>query len=194
MAVRYNRSFDSFSCQKSQRHGHCPIVRMSINRASTIIRFASCKIYVPIDCRHPLMRYWQPLGAETIVTRSLLRPENERQRSVNNFRSCGVGNQRIARLIEYITALFTALIGKNTIYHRKIMDFKIVDIANFKSCKTTLLAVEYTMLIRHYYQSAKTRAVYESIDGPAGQPSDNLPNSDRFGDFHWTITELTVRV
>lgn len=64
------------------------------------------------------------------------------------------------------------------------MDFKIVDIANFKSCKTTLLAVEYTMLIRHYYQSAKTRAVYESIDGPAGQPSDNLPNSDRFGDFH----------
>jgi len=34
------------------------------------------------------MGYWHPLGAKTAATRSLQQPENDRQRSINNFRSC----------------------------------------------------------------------------------------------------------
>jgi len=56
------------------------------------------------------------------------------------------------------------------------------------------LAVEYTILIRQYYQAAKTRASYEYIDGPAGWLSDNLHNLDGLEDYHWTAPELMVRV
>jgi len=58
---------------------------MSVNGASMIVSFASWVRYVPIGCRHPFIKYWQPLLAETTVTRSLRHPENERQRSVNDF-------------------------------------------------------------------------------------------------------------
>jgi len=40
----------------------------------------------------------------------------------------------------------------------------------------------------------KNRSLYESSDGPGGQPAGNLPNSDGLGDLHWTILELTVWV
>jgi len=33
---------------------------MSVKGASTIFSFASLVIYVPIGCRHPFMKYWQP--------------------------------------------------------------------------------------------------------------------------------------
>jgi hypothetical protein len=58
---------------------------MSVNRASTIFSIASWVSYVPIGCSHPFMRYWQPLVAKTTATCSLRHPENERQRSVNDF-------------------------------------------------------------------------------------------------------------
>jgi hypothetical protein len=41
--------------------------------------------------------------------------------------------------------------GKNT-------ESKINDITNCKTSKKRLLAVEYTISIRYYYQKAKTRA------------------------------------
>ena len=44
--------------------------------------------------------------------------------------------------------------------------------------QNTLLVVENTILIRYYLQTPKTRALYESMSGPAGWPSDNPPNSD----------------
>jgi len=68
------------------------------------------------------------------------------------------------------------------------MDSKIIDIANCKTCKNSLLATEYLILIIYYYQTAKTRALYESSDGPA----DNPPNLDGWGDYNWTIPESTV--
>jgi len=94
------------------------------------------------------MRHWQPLRAKTTVTPSLPHSENERQPSVNNFWFCIFGNQGIAGIFEHITELLTTLIGKNKIYERKNPDFKIIDIAHCKTCKNTLLAVEYANLIR----------------------------------------------
>jgi len=32
------------------------------------------------------------------------------------------------------------------------------------------------------------------MDGPAGRPADNLPNSDWLVVYYWTVPELTVRV
>jgi len=40
----------------------------------------------------------------------------------------------------------------------------------------------------------KTRPIYETTDGPTGRPGYNLPNSDGFGDFHWTLLERIVRL
>ena len=81
---------------------------------------------------------------------------------------------------ELITELLTTFIGKNTTYKRKNTDSKIIDMANCKTCKKRLLAAEYAILVRYYYQTAKARALYESTDGPA----DNPPNSDGLGDLH----------
>jgi len=58
---------------------------MSVNGASTIISFASWVSYVLIGCRHPFMRYWQPLLAKTTATRSLQHPENERHQGIKDF-------------------------------------------------------------------------------------------------------------
>ena len=118
----------------------------------------------------------------------------ERQHSVNSFWSCIFGNQVITCIYRLITQQLTALIGKNTIYTRKNMDSKIIDIAICKTCKKWLLNIESVVMIRYYYQTAKTRALYESTDGPAWQPTYSPPNSDWLGDVHWTVPQLTVRV
>jgi len=158
VAVMYNRCTGSLDWQKWNRQGHCPIQRMSVNRVSKIVGFASRVIYVPIGWSHLLRGYWQPWVARTTARSSLRCPGNEHQRSVNNFCSCIFGNQGITRLFEHITELLTASIGKNTIYQRTNTDSKIIDIAHCTICTNTLLAVECTILIRHYDQSEKTRA------------------------------------
>jgi len=48
--------------------------------------------------------------------------------------------------------------------------------------------------IRYTYGTAKTKALKESTDVPAGQPADDPPNSDRFWEIHLTVPEWTVRV
>jgi len=48
--------------------------------------------------------------------------------------------------------------------------------------------------MRYYYQTAKTRALYESTDGLTGQLTDNPPNSARLAKFHWTVLELPLQV
>ena len=75
-------------------------------------------IYFPNGCRHPFIKYWQPLLAKTTPTWSLPQPENECQQSVNSFRCRIIGNQRIALISVVITELLTAMIDKNTIYQR----------------------------------------------------------------------------
>jgi len=104
--------------EKLQRHARCRILTMSVNGASTMYSLESWVIYFPNGCRHPFIKYWQPLLAKTTPTWSLPQPENECQQSVNSFRCRIIGNQRIALISVVITELLTAMIDKNTIYQR----------------------------------------------------------------------------
>jgi len=167
---------------------------MSVDGASTTCCFESWVLYFPIGCSHPFIKYWQPLLATTTSTCSLPHPENARQRSVNSFSCCMFGNQGITLSSTFITELLTAVMDKNTMYQRYNTDSKLIDIACCKACKNTSLVVENAILIRYYSHTPKARALIESLDGPAGQPADNLPNSDGFEVYHRTVPELTVQV
>jgi len=112
----HNQCIGSFYRQKRQQHAHHPILRMSINGASTILSFASWVMYDLIGCRHPFIRYWQPLQAKTTAICSLPQPDNERQRSIDNFSCCIFGYQGIAQIFAFIMELMTALMGQNKIY------------------------------------------------------------------------------
>jgi len=65
--------------EKLQHHARCRILGMSMHGVSTIFSFKSWVIYFPIGCRHPFIKYWQPLLAQTTATCSLPHPENECQ-------------------------------------------------------------------------------------------------------------------
>jgi len=78
--------------------------------------------------------------------------------SVNDFWTCILGDQGIAWIHELRTTLLTTFIGKNPTYKRKNLDSEIIDIMKCKTGKTKLLAVEYAISIRYYYQPAKARA------------------------------------
>jgi len=156
--------------------------------------FVSWVCYVPIGCRHPFMRYWQPLLAKTTATCSLRRPENERQQSVNSSRTCIFRNQGVVQIFACITVSLTTLLGKNNIYWRWNTDTKLINIANCSTSKSTLMVAENAILISYYQHTANTRAIYESIDGPAERPSDNPPNSDGMRVYHGTVPEWAVEV
>jgi len=64
------------------------------------------------------------------------------------------------------------------------MDSKRIDIAICKTWKRRLLATEYVILVKYYYQTVQARSLYESTDGPAGRPADNPPNAEVLGDLH----------
>jgi len=150
---------------------------MNVNSVSTMFSIASWVIYVLIGCIHSFMRYWQLLEAKITTTCFLPHSENKRQHSVNSFRWCIFGNQGIARIFTHITELLTAFKCRNTMYQRYNTDSKLIDIANCETCRHVLLVVENGILIRYYQQSAKTRALNESIDEPSNKPS----NSDGLG-------------
>jgi hypothetical protein len=87
-------------------------IKMSVNGASTIFSFASRLSYVPIGVKRPFLRYWQPLLAKTTVTCSLRHPENESQRSVNDFQLCILSklcSNRCQTSIYEILAAFTGI-------------------------------------------------------------------------------------
>jgi hypothetical protein len=86
---------------------------MSINRQSMIFSFTSWVIYILIGCRHPFIKYWQPLQTSTTASYSLSHPENECQLSVNDFWLCIVGNLCSIVLQTNIYALLAPFIGKN---------------------------------------------------------------------------------
>jgi hypothetical protein len=62
-----------------------------------------------------------------------------------------LGNQGIAQIVELITELLTAIIGKNAKFKRKNKDSKLIDIAHCKICRPGLLDIEYAILIRYNY-------------------------------------------
>jgi len=59
------------------------------------------------------MTYWPPLDAKTEATHSLPNPENERQSSINDFKSCIVGNPTGDWLETSINQKLAAFRGKN---------------------------------------------------------------------------------
>jgi hypothetical protein len=95
-----------------------------------IFSFASGVSYVPIDCRYPFMRYWQPLLAKTTAQCFQRHPENECQWGVNSCRTWRLCNQGIVQIFACITVLLTVLLSKNTISGRWNTDTKLLDIAN----------------------------------------------------------------
>jgi len=137
---------------------------------------------------------WLPFHLKQCKTHTLPHHATERQRSVNNIWSCILCNQGFVRIKKLITELLTASIAKNATYKRKITYTKIINVADCKTSKKKLLAVEYLILIIYSYLAAKTRTLYKSTDEPAGRPAHNPPNSDGLGDLHQTGPELTVRV
>ena len=104
---------DSLYWEKLQRLAPCHIVRISLNGASTMFSFSPWVIYVPIGCRHPFVRYWQPWLRKTTVTCSLPHPENERQRMVNDFYHHILSNLCSDWLQRSIYQILAAFTGKN---------------------------------------------------------------------------------
>jgi len=125
---------------------------------------------------------------------SLLHHENECQLSVTNFWSWTLGNHGIAQMFELITELLTAFMSKNTSCKRKKLGFLNNRFRKLQNMQKGLLDIEYVILVSYCYHSANTRALYECTDGPPGQPSGNLLDSDGWGNIHRTIPELTVWV
>jgi len=136
--------------EKQLGHTRCRMLRMSVNGVSTIFSFASLIICVPLGCRHPFIKYWQPLLPKTTVTCSLPHPENERPWSINSWSDCIFGNQGIALIFAVIKKLLIALIGKNTIEQRYNTNSKLMDIASSKACNHISLVVENAILISYY--------------------------------------------
>ena len=136
---------------------------------------------------------WQPFHLNQCITPTLPHHETERQHSVNNIWSYTLDNRCFPQINELITELLTACIAKNTMYNRKNMDSKIINVAHCKTCKKRLLAVKYLILIIYNYPTAKRWTLYRSTDGPTGRPTDNPPNSDRLGDFHRTVLNWRFR-
>jgi len=135
-----------------------------------------------------------PFRAKHCMLSSLPHHGNEHQQSITNCWSCILGTEGIVWIFELISELLITLIGKNTQYHRKNTDYKIIDIAICKTCKPWSLDIEYAILIRHYYHTAKSSALHESRTGSAGQPTENPPNADGLGDIHRIVPRLTVCV
>jgi len=168
-------------CEKLRRDVRCRVLRMNVNIASAIFRFTSWVMYIPIGCRHRFIKYWQPLQAKSTATYSLPHPENERQRSVDSFGCCIVGNQGILLIVAFRMELLTAVIRRNTMLQRLYTDSKLIDIASCKASKNISLVVANAILRRWYSHTPKARALIESINGPTGRPSDNPPDTGGLG-------------
>ena len=92
VVVRHNECDDCLYRQKGKRHGHCPILKMSVNRASTTFGFASWVIKVLICGTNSDTMFWWPDQAKQCVTSSLPHHGNECQRSINDIWSFKYGN------------------------------------------------------------------------------------------------------
>ena len=128
------------------------------------------------------------------MTHMLTHDETECQRSVNNIWSCILGHQGSLRMNVLRTEPLTASMAKYAMYRSRNMYSKIINVADRKTSKKKLLAVEYLILIIYHYPTVKTRSVYKSTDQPALRPADNPPNSEGLNKLNRTVAEMTVRV
>jgi hypothetical protein len=116
VAIMHKRRIGRYYKQKQWQHGHRLSLTMSIDRELMISRFASSVIHHPNGCLHPFMKCWQPLGAETTASGSLLHPGNERHLSFNSDGTYIFCNEDIAQMFTLITEFITALICNIKLY------------------------------------------------------------------------------
>jgi hypothetical protein len=159
-----------------------------------IFCLASCLISVLYCSKFSYAISWLSFYLKQCMTYTLPNYENNRPQSILKFQLCKLGNQGMVLIHKVITELLTTFLGKNTTYKCKNTDSKTIDIANCKTSKRRLLAAEQSFLKTYYYQTVKTVVLYESRTGLTGWPAETLPNSGRFGDYCWTVPNLTVQV
>jgi hypothetical protein len=162
----------------------CTIQKMCINAASMILGLASCLISMSLSgCNlYPMSwRCFRPKQCSMIY--ALYRHETECQQSSNDFSSCILGNRGSGQIQLLITELMTPFLTKIGLFKWRNTDSKIHDIAHCKRLNKKLFSAESTILIKCYYQTATTRAIYKFTYGLAGQLADNPPILDVLGDF-----------
>jgi hypothetical protein len=82
---------ESISCLyrlKGKWHSHCPILGISVNRASTLFWLLGKIIIKGLGCRDIQSNYFLPLLATMSAVTSPPSSKNEVQQSVNNVCSC----------------------------------------------------------------------------------------------------------
>jgi len=89
-----NQSIGRLQGQKYHRQHLYYLLKMSINGASTILVFASWIIKQLCDNIELYLKFWLHIWEKIAATISLRPPENEHQRSVNDFWFCIMDTQR----------------------------------------------------------------------------------------------------
>jgi hypothetical protein len=87
---------------------------------------------------------------------------------VNGIWSSIGDNEGIVWVFDHITEILTALIPKNTLYHRKNMTSKSIVIANCIIYSNISLVVEYAMLIRYNYTTSNQEPYMNQLMDPLG--------------------------
>jgi len=98
--------------QNRKQHTPCLILKMSVNRASTIDVHVSEVIDQRLCRCNPYWNYWLSWRSKPPCTTSLLSPKNECQRSINDIGSCNSGNWRVAWSFLYISTVLAAFIDQ----------------------------------------------------------------------------------
>jgi hypothetical protein len=73
------------------------------------------------------------------------------------------------------------------------MDSKIINVPEYKTCKTKWLTFEDLILIIFFYPTAETKTVYKFTDEPTGRPGDRPPTSDRVGNSHQCTDRFPIQ-
>jgi len=98
------------------------------------------------------------------------------------------------QIFQLITETSTAFEGNYTQYIRRSTDWNIIDIANAYACTTWVVDVKYLIVIWYCCETAKPRALCESINGPVQQSTNNPIALAWLRHFPWTVLELTVNM
>jgi len=125
----HNRSIGCLYRQNRKRHGHCAILKMSINRASTIFGVASWVIYTLIRGNDWYIMYSCPFQGKWCGISFLCHHDNERQRSIHNFQCFNLRNSNVMWLWSGIINVMAAFI------YKKVSDRVITQFRKWASTK-----------------------------------------------------------
>jgi len=115
MTSTYFECIGSQSTEKCQGE-HCDyLLKLSVNRASTIFSLAFRMIQGLRNNIYLHFIYRQPFDPTMLERTSRLSPKIEHQRSVKDFWSCNMQNRRAVRRLYSRIEVLAACIGKNAI-------------------------------------------------------------------------------